>query len=95
MVAVLAFFGFFSVYALRVNLSVAIVAMTNRRNFTLENGTVIRVSLSVAGYTSLREHFLHPVYLVKYAKRITYRLLQFSGFVQVGPVANRKPGAGL
>jgi ACS family sodium-dependent inorganic phosphate cotransporter len=43
-VAVLAFFGFFSVYALRVNLSVAIVAMTAVRNETLENGTTILVS---------------------------------------------------
>ncbi|KAJ4449603.1 hypothetical protein ANN_01006, partial [Periplaneta americana] len=42
-VALLAFFGFFSVYALRVNLSVAIVAMTSYRNETLENGTVVTV----------------------------------------------------
>lgn len=40
-VAVLAFFGFFSVYALRVNLSVAVVAMTAVRNETLKNGTTI------------------------------------------------------
>ena len=46
-VALLAFFGFFSVYALRVNLSVAIVAMTARRNETLANGTTIPVSLYV------------------------------------------------
>lgn len=37
----LAFFGFFNVYALRVNLSVAIVAMTEDRNVTTENGTII------------------------------------------------------
>lgn len=37
----MAFFGFFNVYALRVNLSVAIVAMTEIRNITLENGTVV------------------------------------------------------
>ncbi|CAH1100740.1 unnamed protein product [Psylliodes chrysocephalus] len=42
-VAVLAFFGFFTSYALRVNLSIAIVAMTEFRNVTLENGTVTRV----------------------------------------------------
>jgi len=46
-VALLAFFGFFSVYALRVNLSVAIVAMTARRNETLANGTTIPVSLYI------------------------------------------------
>ena len=41
MVAFLAFLGFFNVYALRVNLSVAIVAMTAVRNTTLSNGTTI------------------------------------------------------
>jgi hypothetical protein len=44
-VAALGFFGFFNVYALRVNLSVAIVAMTARKNVTLTNGTTIPVSL--------------------------------------------------
>jgi hypothetical protein len=43
-VAFLAFLGFFNVYALRVNLSVAIVAMTASRNVTLSNGTTITVS---------------------------------------------------
>lgn len=37
----MAFFGFFNVYALRVNLSVAIIAMTEVRTVTLENGTTI------------------------------------------------------
>lgn len=37
------FFGFFNVYALRVNLSVAIVAMTELKDVTLANGTVIQV----------------------------------------------------
>ncbi|CAH1971606.1 unnamed protein product [Acanthoscelides obtectus] len=40
-VALLAFFGFFNAYALRVNLSIAIVAMTEFKNVTLENQTVI------------------------------------------------------
>jgi hypothetical protein len=44
MVAFLAFLGFFNVSALRVNLSVAIVAMTAIRNTTLCNGTTIIVS---------------------------------------------------
>ncbi|XP_067000876.2 vesicular glutamate transporter 2 [Anabrus simplex] len=39
-VAFLAFLGFFNVYALRVNLSVAIVAMTANRTVQGENGTV-------------------------------------------------------
>lgn len=38
----MAFFGFFNVYSLRVNLSVAIVAMTEVRNVTLDNGTVVQ-----------------------------------------------------
>uniref|UniRef100_A0A1L8DE27 Sialin n=2 Tax=Nyssomyia neivai TaxID=330878 RepID=A0A1L8DE27_9DIPT len=37
----MAFLGFINVYALRVNLSVAIVAMTEVKNVTLENGTVV------------------------------------------------------
>ncbi|GAB0088420.1 sialin [Sergentomyia squamirostris] len=41
-VVMMAFFGFFNVYALRVNLSVAIVAMTEKVNVTLENGTVVQ-----------------------------------------------------
>ncbi|XP_021932436.1 sialin-like isoform X2 [Zootermopsis nevadensis] len=43
-VALLAFFGFFGVYALRVNLSVAIVAMTSPRKETLKNGTTIFIT---------------------------------------------------
>ncbi|KAF5296599.1 hypothetical protein FQR65_LT19804 [Abscondita terminalis] len=38
-VAILAFFGIFNAYALRVNLSIAIVAMTANKTITLENGT--------------------------------------------------------
>ncbi|XP_055701272.1 vesicular glutamate transporter 1-like [Phlebotomus papatasi] len=44
-VVMMAFFGFFNVYALRVNLSVAIVAMTQKINVTLENGTVVQEQL--------------------------------------------------
>lgn len=44
MVALLAFFGFFNVYALRVNLSVAVVAMTEPVETKLENGTIVFVS---------------------------------------------------
>lgn len=40
-VALLAFFGFFNVYALRVNLSVAVVAMTEPVETKLENGTIV------------------------------------------------------
>ncbi|XP_074027010.1 sialin [Leptinotarsa decemlineata] len=41
-VALLAFLGFCTSYALRVNLSIAIVAMTEFKNTTLDNGTVIQ-----------------------------------------------------
>ncbi|XP_044258785.1 vesicular glutamate transporter 2.2-like [Tribolium madens] len=40
-VATLAFFGFFNAYALRANLSIAIVAMTENKSTILDNGTVI------------------------------------------------------
>lgn len=40
-VALMAFFGFFNVYSLRVNLSIAVVAMTQDRSETLPNGTNI------------------------------------------------------
>lgn len=42
-VAAMAFLGFFNVYALRVNLSVAIVAMSTASNVTLANGTTVLV----------------------------------------------------
>ncbi|XP_063701342.1 sialin [Culicoides brevitarsis] len=41
-VVLMAFFGFFNVYALRVNLSVAIVSMVETRNIQLQNGTIIQ-----------------------------------------------------
>jgi MFS transporter, ACS family, solute carrier family 17 (sodium-dependent inorganic phosphate cotransporter), other len=40
LVVLMAFFGFFNVYALRVNLSVAIVAMTENRTIEHSDGTV-------------------------------------------------------
>ncbi|XP_055912170.1 sialin isoform X1 [Eupeodes corollae] len=39
-VVLMAFFGFFNVYSLRVNLSVAIVAMTENRTMTAEDGSI-------------------------------------------------------
>ena len=41
LVIFLAFFGFINIYTLRVNLSVAIVKMTENRTIILENGTQI------------------------------------------------------
>lgn len=40
LIVLLAFFGFFNIYALRVNLSVAIVAMTENRTIEHADGTV-------------------------------------------------------
>ncbi|XP_025833022.1 sialin-like [Agrilus planipennis] len=40
-VSILAFIGFFNIYSLRSNLSVAIIAMVENRTITLENGTTI------------------------------------------------------
>lgn len=39
-VVMMAFFGFFNVYSLRVNLSVGIVAMTENRTVVYPNGTI-------------------------------------------------------
>lgn len=46
-VGLLAFLGFFNVYTLRVNLSVAIVAMTKNHTVVAENGTVHYVSAAI------------------------------------------------
>lgn len=44
LVVLMSFFGFFNVYALRVNLSIAIVAMTEKKLVDLGNGTMGEVS---------------------------------------------------
>lgn len=47
-VGALAFFGFFNAYALRVNLSIAIVAMTTENTtIFLSNGTMVYVSTQI------------------------------------------------
>lgn len=47
-VVLLAFLGYCSSYSLRVNLSVAIVAMTENRTVVYENGTVGYVNVESA-----------------------------------------------
>jgi len=47
--ALAGFFGFFHVYVLRVNLSIAIVAMTSNRSTTHPNGTTTYVSIKSYG----------------------------------------------
>lgn len=44
-VGIMAFLGFINVYSLRVNLSVAIVAMTQNRTIQLPDGNVTMVSI--------------------------------------------------
>lgn len=44
LVAIMSFLGFVNVYALRVNLSVALVAMVSNTTIKLENGTEYIVS---------------------------------------------------
>lgn len=46
-VVLMSFCGFFNVYSLRVNLSVAIVAMTENRTVYYPNGTVGYVSIMI------------------------------------------------
>lgn len=46
LIAVFAFFGFANVYALRVNLSVAIVVMTSNYTVNSPHGPVVVVSLT-------------------------------------------------
>lgn len=47
LIAVLAFFGFANVYALRVNLSVAIVVMTSNYTVNSPHGSVVVVSITI------------------------------------------------
>lgn len=44
-VTLLALFGFANIYAMRANLSVAIVEMTTGTNYLLANGTIVHVRL--------------------------------------------------
>lgn len=54
-VVFMAFLGFFNVYSLRVNLSVGIVAMTEKRVVEYENGTIGYVSVPSKSY---RKYFV-------------------------------------
>lgn len=48
LIAILGFLGFANIYALRVNMSVAIVSMTSNKTFRTANGSVIIVSYFLA-----------------------------------------------
>lgn len=58
--ALLAFFGFFNVYALRVNLSVAVVAMTEPVETELANGTIAMVRSKIPKQFVQRTHQRFP-----------------------------------
>ncbi|CAG9830860.1 unnamed protein product [Diabrotica balteata] len=60
-VTILVFFGLFCDYALRVNMSVAIVAMTQYENVTLENGTTV-LQRDFDWDTAIQGHILSSFY---------------------------------
>ncbi|KAG5898927.1 hypothetical protein JTB14_007962 [Gonioctena quinquepunctata] len=41
--SIMAYFGFFTSWTLRINLSIALIAMTDEKNVTLENGTILLI----------------------------------------------------
>ncbi|XP_060517094.1 uncharacterized protein LOC132696344 [Cylas formicarius] len=57
-VALMAFCGFFNAYILRVNLSIAIVAMTDDKYVTLENGTRLNMGPVFDWNNELQGHIL-------------------------------------
>ena len=69
-VASLAFLGFCCVYMLRVNLSVAIVAMTANRTHTEDNGTIAVVSTVTVWkklkFTITQKYFVKSIYTSVY-----------------------------
>ncbi|XP_047130016.1 sialin [Hydra vulgaris] len=60
--AILSFFGFFNVYCLRVDLSVALVAMTNNHTRVMFNGTEYLVAPEFNWSTQLQGHILSAFY---------------------------------
>lgn len=68
-VAVMAFFGFASIYAMRSNLTIALLDMTKNRTLTI-NGTVVHVSSGVRNDD-------------KVERRVLQRIAEFSGWDSV------------
>lgn len=77
-VAILAFFGFFNIYSLRVNLSIAIVAMTEVKSVTLSNGSMIYVS-KIKRFSLVYNIQVHNI--IHIVPWITF-VLSFQGSVQ-------------
>jgi ACS family sodium-dependent inorganic phosphate cotransporter len=57
-VAIMGFFGFFSMYILQSNLNIAIVAMTENKTIVLDNNTVVYVSLDNLKFLQILNHCL-------------------------------------
>jgi ACS family sodium-dependent inorganic phosphate cotransporter len=57
-VAIMGFFGFFSMYTLQSNLNIAIVAMTENKTIVLDNNTVVYVSLDNLKKLQILNHCL-------------------------------------
>ena len=58
MLAIMGFLGFFNVYALRVNLSMAIVAMVNET--ADPSSHLVRACCCILGYLCIEKRRLHP-----------------------------------
>lgn len=72
----MAFFGFFNVYALRVNLSIAIVAMTENKTVDHGNGTVELISTPDFDWDSTQQGLILSSFFYGY---ITTQLI--GGFI--------------
>ncbi len=61
LIAIMAFFGFFNIYSLRVNLSIAIVAMTENRTTIHANGTIGYVRTQIAAKQRILPYHLFSI----------------------------------
>ena len=85
----MAFFGLFNIYALRINLSVAIVAMTEEFEVQLANGTIVMdsqfdwnskqkgVVLSSFFYGYLFTQIIGGVWAAKYGGNLVGEILNY------------------
>ncbi|XP_076271476.1 sialin-like isoform X1 [Rhynchophorus ferrugineus] len=60
-VAIMAFLGFFNAYCLRVNLSIAIVAMTSDRYEVIENGTAVNIGVTYPSLLAVWARWAPPL----------------------------------
>lgn len=62
LLAILSFLGFLNVYALRVNLSVALVAMVSKRTITDPNGNITKTVSIMMAITLVLYLFYFPIH---------------------------------